>query len=199
MKFSGLAVLALALVCVQSSYADPVHLQTAGHLLGDTNLQVGSTASFDFTLAADTQITSLAFGISAPEVGPGGGTFGSYSVSITGPGNTLDWSVTLNHGWDAFVSIPSFLSAGQYEVTFDALSCAVSSCPYVLSLQRYGPATYTEVGGSVIPGAGIGNGVGFDLAGTTATSPIPEPATVALVGSGLLAGFAGLRRRLLSA
>jgi hypothetical protein len=195
MRFSGLAVLALAFMCVPSSYADAVHVQTAGHLLGDTNLQVGSTASFGFSLAADTQITSLAFGISAPDTGPGTGTFGTYSIAITGPGNTLDWSVTLNHGWDSSVSIPSFLSAGLYEVTFEGLSCAFTSCPDVMSLQRFGPATYTEIGGAITPHQGIE--YGFDLVGSS-SAPVPEPATATLLCAGLL-GLAGAVRRSRSA
>ena len=194
MKFSGLAILALALVCVQSSYADPVHIETAGHLFGDTNLAVGSTASFDFTLAADTQISSLSFGVSAPDIP--GGTFGTYSIAITGPGNTLDWSVTLNHGWDSSVSIPSFLSAGIYQVTFDGLSCA-TVCPVgPVSLLRFAPATYTEIGGVITNHQAIE--YGFDLVGTS-TAAVPEPASAALVGTGLLAALAGMRRRFVRA
>lgn len=185
MKFSGLAVLALA-VCVHSSYADPVHLQTAGNLLGDSNIQVGSSASFSFTLDANTQITSLAFGISPPE--PSGTTIGTYSISITGPDT---WSVTLSGLWNSSVAIPTFLSAGLYDVTFEGLSCAAVSCPNVMSLQRYGPATYTNIGGTVEP---LGIGYGFDLVGNS-TTPVPEPGTAALVGTGMLAVFAGLRRR----
>lgn len=190
MRFSGLAILALALVCVKSSYADPVHLQTGGPLLGDSNIQVGSSASFSFTLNADTQITSLAFGISPPE--PSGGAIGTYSISITGPDT---WSVTLSDLWNSSVAIPSFLSAGLYDVTFEGLSCAATSCPNVMSLQRFGPATYTDIGGTVEP---LPIGYGFDLVGTS-TAAVPEPASAALVGTGLLAAFASMRRRLLNA
>src|SRR5690348_4614037 len=99
MKFSGLAVLALSLALAGSSYADPVHLETGGHLLGPTPLGVGQEITFGFSLADATQVTALHFAVD-PVLG------GAYSISITGPGGTI-------------AAQPGLFLAGTYQVAFD--------------------------------------------------------------------------------
>ena len=177
MKFSGLAVLALMLIFVPKGFADTVHLETGGHLLGQTPLNVGQQISFGFSLANDTDVTSLTFGL-APVLG------GTYSLTITGPGGAT------------FAAQPGLFLAGSYEVTFQGLTCSGFCTIAPAFLDYYAPATYTEIGGTVIPGPGVGNGIGWDLVGNTVDNTVPEPATAALVGTGLIAAFSGIRRRL---
>ena len=183
MKFSGLAVLALSIVLASSSYADPVHLETGGHLLGETPLGVGQEITFGFTLADATQVSSLHFGID-PVLG------GTYSVTITGPGGTV-------------AAQPGLFLAGTYQVAFDGLTCGGPCINNVATyLDYYSPVSFTQIGGTITPGPGVGNGIGWYLLGDTVSSdvtPVPEPGTAALVGSGLLAAFTGMRRRFLKA
>lgn len=180
MKFSGLAVLALY-VCVPKGFADSVHLETNGHLLGTTPLAVGQEITFGFSLADETQVTSLHFGVD-PVLG------GTYSITITGPGGTQ------------VPAQPGLFVPGTYQVAFDGISCTGTCTLAAAFLDYYGPAVYTQLGGTVIPGPGVGNGIGWYLLGDSVTNtPVPEPGTLALVGTGLLAAFAGMRRRFLNA
>ena len=201
MKFSGLAVLALSVLFAGSSYADPVHLETGGNLFGEPPLGAGQEYEFGFTLSSDTQVTALHFGIFSSFLGHS--TFGSYSITLTGPGGTVYWYDLVAPVGGTTQAIPSLLPAGSYQVTYDGISCT-DPCinNTVAGMDYYRPATYTQIGGSVLPGLGLGDGLGWYLIGDTASSSVsavPEPGTVTLVGSGLLAAFAGLRRRSLNA
>jgi hypothetical protein len=65
----------------------------------------------------------------------------------------------------------------------------------VANLDYYRPAVYTDIGGAVIPGVGVGDGIGWSLIGESVASPVPEPGTAALVASGVLGLLAtGFRR-----
>jgi len=195
MKFSGLAILALVMLCVPVAKADPVHLGVGGRELGPTPLFVGEGKALGFDLAADTQITSLQF-----EIIPGFDGFGSFgTISVTLTGADVSYSWLLTDGWRPCTTtvtlgcevIPSFLPAGGYSVEFQGISCTdpcVGGEP--ASLTFYEPATYTEIGGTVSR-----DPYGFNLVGNT----VPEPSSIALFGTGMAGLMAFTRRRIRTA
>jgi hypothetical protein len=208
MKFSGLFVLAVAFLCVSPSYADTVHLGVTGmpDSTGDiglfqTVLGTGSVDTLGFTLAQDTQVTSLNLYLSSFFFQMHG--VGTYSITLENTGGTVFWnflgSVPGSLSPTAFTGL---LPAGSYTLQLEGVTCdsiLSTACPQIAGLNFFERPSYIQIGGTVNEDPTTFNGhLGWDLFGNTVTnSPVPEPGTAALVGSGMLAAFAGMRRRLL--
>jgi hypothetical protein len=91
------------------------------------------------------------------------------------------------------------LPAGSYSILLQGLTCDTVhsvACPQIVGLNYFFQPLYIQTGGTVAENSGTFSGhLGWDLFGETVTSPVPEPGTVALVGSGVLGLLAVARRR----
>jgi len=193
MKLLLRAGLPLLLLLTVPAFASSVSLGVSGNLLGETPLAVGSQLGQQFTLNSTTLVTSAQIVLDPPSPF-GGGFLGSlWSLSIVSGGQTY-WTSGATSSIFALTS-PITLGPGTYTYLVSGLGCS-GPCigPYAVSLDYYRPATLTGTGGSVGSIVGLSDGaLGFSLQGETVPSPVPEPTSLLLIGTGVLALFATRR------
>ena len=189
MKVLLRAVLPLLLLLAVPAFASPVSLGVSGTLLGETPVAVGSQLGQQFTLDSTTLVTSAQIVLDPPSAF--GGFLGSlWSLSIVSGGQTY-WTSGATSSIFALTS-PITLGPGTYTYLVSGLGCS-GPCigPNAVSLDYYRPATYTGTGGSVGSVVGLNDGaLGFSLQGETVPSPVPEPGSILLIGTGMFALFA---------
>jgi len=182
----GIAAM-LAIVPAASATSITEDISVGGTLIGTVTLTqggMGNCTGFSSTsVCVNIQMTSGAVRLGGPVIGFSG------NINVNGMSMATDLST-------GSLSLGACGGITKQTVCFDAQgNLTASSLFFVLTNAE--TSTGITVGNVHVAGAFCGSS-GTCFADTTPTSPVPEPSTLGLLGTGLvgIAGFA--RRRLLS-
>lgn len=179
-------VLIAPLLCLPSlTFAQTIFNVTGTLTIANGSLAGTMVGSFSGTIEINTTTEDIvSWNISMPTITayPGSAAVGAFTFSPSNSTASFLPSTVINQGAPGYLTI----SNGQFQLTFavpNALVYPGLAGPVVLSGGQNG-SDY------VAPGAG------FSIAGTITPSPVLEPSTLVLMGSGLV-GLVAFRRKLL--